>query len=210
MTLLIHFVGLQGSLKITAIVGHNATTFFGLGGVLLSHSLPIGETRELHMIGCYSFDDQGWPHINTTLPNLVSISFFHCDGPNMFKPLIPTNTSPPPFPHLEDVMVLGPGSGLREMAKARKDYGVPLRTLVAGQKPSGFTNDPWDNFIKTEKYVGNDPMDCDGVGELVDNLYVGCPTKIVEWGGRNEIMNIWSTTGVPGPVSPNKNVMVLH
>ena len=161
------------------------------------------------MIGCYSFDDQGWPSINTALPNLVSISFFHCDGPTMFGPLTPTNASSPPFPHLEDVMVLGPGSGLREMVKARKDYGVPLKTLVAGQKPSGFTNDPWDNFIRTEKYVGNDPMDCDGIGEFVNNLHVGCPAKIIEWGARNEIMNIWSTIGVPGPVGSNKNVMAL-
>jgi len=51
-------------------------------GVLFSSSLPIEDVRELHIVGC-SFDNgQGLHHIYTAMPNLISVSFFHCKGHN--------------------------------------------------------------------------------------------------------------------------------
>jgi hypothetical protein len=210
----IRFEGLQGSLEITAGPIGTYTSLFGSGGVLFSHSFGIEKTRELHIIG-FGFHDwewfdhgEGWFYVSAAMPNLVSISFFRCKGPHMFGPLTPTNTLSPPFPYLEHVMVLGPGPGVRGMAKARKDYGVPLKTLVVGRRPKGFVGD-LEDYAGVGK-VRNDYLeDYAGVGEFVDDLRVGCPTEIVEWGIGNEILNIWSTIGVPGPVSPNQNVMTL-
>ena len=55
----------------------------------------------------------------------------------MFGPLTPTDPSSLPFPHLERIMVSGQESGLREMAKARRDFGVPLKTVGIGRGPRG-------------------------------------------------------------------------
>ena len=206
VALLIRFEGLRGSLEITANFNRRSPESYL--NVLLSPSLPIESTRELHMI-CWFFDsperspdDRAWSRINATMPNLVSISFSRCMGPYVFGPLTPTDPSSPPFPHLERVMVLGDGKGLREMAKARKDYGVPLKTVVVGRKPRGLAHSIRDGFAGSETYMGDHPEDCAGVGEFVDDLCVGCPTEAVEWGAGNEIMNVYSSVGAPA-VSPN-------
>jgi hypothetical protein len=206
VSLLIRFEGLRGSLEITATPDHRLAE--SRLKALLSPSLPIENTRELHMIYWYfdsperSPDGRAWSRINVTMPNLVSISFSRCHGTCMFGPLTPTDPSSPPFPHLERVMVLGGGKGLREMVKARKDYGVPLKTVVAGRKPRGLLHSIRDGFAGSDRYMGDHPEDCAGVGEFVDDLYVGCPTEAVEWGAGNEIMNVYSSVGAPA-VSPN-------
>ena len=212
MTNLIRFEGQRASLEITTKASHSNATLLTPGGVLFSRSLGIENTKELQIIGYYFHNrlvnNQGWFHINSFMPNLVSISFFRCKERDMFVPLTPTDHSSPPFPHLNHVMVLGEGPGLREMVKARRDYGVPLKTLMVGQRPRGSENDHLEPYAAREEYVGDHPEDWAGVVEFVGDLRVGCPTEIVQWGDGNEIMNFWSTVGVPGPVSQNQNLMI--
>ena len=187
--LLVRLEGLCGSLEITVCSpGTEAKildVFFGPRGVLSSHSPRIEDVRELHIVGCFFGGGQDSHHIHTAMPNLVSISFFRCDGPHVFGLLDPTDPSSPPFPHLEHIMVFGSELGLIGMVKARTRHGVPLKTLVVGQGPGGFEYEHLRDL-----------------GELVGDLNVGCPVEILEWGTENEILNIWSTDETPGPVSP--------
>jgi len=44
---------------------------------------------------------------------------------------------------------------------------------------------------------------------FVDDLHMDCPTEILEWGIENEILNIWSTVDIPGPVGPNGKLTIL-
>ena len=208
--LLVRFEGLQGSLEMT-IFGANAglwDVFFGPRGVLFSHSPRIENVMELHIIGCSFEGDFVMDHLSASIPNVVSISFFHCDGHHVFGLLTPTNPLSPPFPHLERVMVLGSESELIGMAKTRRDHGVPLKTLVVGRLPEGFGDDSEDSAWLEES-------DCDyledytALEEFVYDLRIGCPTEILEWGTGNEILSVWSTIGVPGPVSPNEKLMLL-
>ena len=196
--LFVRFEGLQGSLEITSwnvrTDAQVMDTLFGPRGLLFSHSPRIDNVRELHIVGCDFGDGNRLHHVSAAMPNVVSITYFDCEGPDTFLPLTPTDPSSPPFPHLERVMVLGEGSGLREMAKARRDCGVPLKTFVIGRRPG-------------EEY--SDPEDCATLGEFVGDLHIGCPTEILEWGTENEILNIWSAAGVPGPVSQNGDLVVM-
>lgn len=196
---LVRFDGLRGSLEISTSSLYTNTelqnVLFGSRGVLFSHSPRIGNVRELHLVGSSLEDGQGFDHINVAMPNLVSISLFHCKGANLLG--VPTQANPlsPPFSHLERIMVLGPEPGLRGIVKARRDGGVPLKTLVVGRGPTGFGHNHLEDYTK--------------LGELVGDLHIGYPTEILKWGMGNEIFNIWSEIEVPGPVSPNGNLMVL-
>ena len=197
--LLARFEGLQGSLEITTsragpfAVLHGI--LFGPGGILFFHPPSICNVQELHIVAC-SFDGgQGLHHIGAAMPNLVSVSFSHCNGSHVLRQLAPTDSSLPPFPHLERVMVLGLELGLREMAKKRRDCGVPLKTLVIGR---GF-----------ERFRRYRPEDYAGLGEFVDDLRIRCPTETLEWGIGNEILTLWRTNEVPGSVSPGGNLMAL-
>jgi len=199
MQLLVRFEGLQGSLEMT-IYGENTyaglwDVFFGPRGMLFSHSPRIENVRELHIVGCSFWGGRMMDHISAAMPSVVSISFFHCDGHHVFGLLTPTNHLSPPFPHLERVMVLGPESELIGMAKARRDHGVPLKTLVVGRGARGFEYDHLEEYVALRKLVGV--------------LRVGCPTRVLEWGAGNEILKVWSTAGVPGPVSPNEKLLLL-
>ena len=196
--LLIRFAGLQGSLEITTyrIYTHMQlwNAFFDARGVLFSYSPRIENVRELHIVGCSFEDGHRMDHINAAMPNLVSISFFHCEGPHIFGLLTPTDPSSPPFPHLERVMIFGPESELIGMTKARRDHGVPLKTLIVGRAVGGF------EYGHLEDYAV--------LGEFVEDLRVGCPTRVLEWGAGNEVLKVWSADGVPGPVSPTRKMMV--
>jgi len=191
--LLVRFEGLRGSLEISTCGVYTRAepqnVLFDPRGVLFSHSPRIENVRELHLVGCSFIDGQAFHHINAAMPDLVSISFFRCKGANLLGLLARANPSLPPFPQLERIMVLGSGSGLRRIAKIRKDRGVPLKTVVVGQGPT-----------RTEY---NHPEDYAELGELVDDLRVGCHTEILKWGTGNEISNIWSGGKIPSPVSPN-------
>ena len=195
--LFVRFEGLQGSLEITTYrtYGHKQlwNAFFDTGGVLFSHSPRVENVRELHIVGCFFGDGHEMDHINAAMPNLTSISFLHCEGPGLFGLLIPTSPSSRSFPHLERVMVVGPGSELMRMAKSRRDHGVPLKTLIVGRGASGFEYDHLEDYA--------------ALREFVDDLHVGYPTKILEWGAGNEVLQVWSTNGVFGPVSPIWNLM---
>ena len=197
--LLIRFEGPNGSLEMTAgglyDYAQPSDVFFGPEGTLFSHSPYIGGVTKLHIIGC-SFDRSGdFDHVRTSMPNVDTISYFHCGGPDAFGLLTSDHPSPPPFPCLERVMVLGQESGLEEMARSRRDLGVPLKTLVIGRGP----RDP--EYESLGDYTT--------LGELVEDLQIGCPVEILEWGASNEILNFWPTANVPGLVSRNGNFVVF-
>ena len=210
--LFVHFEGLHGSLEMTI---HGATThtelwnvFFGPRGALFSHSPRIENVRELHIAYCPFEDGRGMGHINAAMPNIVSISFFYCEGPHLFGLLAPANPLSPPFPHLKRVMVLGQESELRGMAKVRRDHGVPLKTLVVGRPPRSIKRDT-KYPLALEGFEYDRLEDYTVLEEFVEDLRVGCPTEILEWGAGNDILNVWSTAGIPGPVSPNVKLALL-
>src|SRR5882757_8668122 len=103
--------------------------------MLISQSSHIRNVRELHVAGRFLTDGQSFHHLSEAMPNVVSVSFFNCGGPNVFRLLTPTGPSSPLFPNLQRVTVLGPESWLELMARARKNYGMPLKTLVVGRAP---------------------------------------------------------------------------
>lgn len=178
----IRFEGLCGSLEITTWGEYNhiqlQDILFGPDGVLFSHSPRIENVTELHIVGCSFYSGQELDHISKAMPNLASISLFHCDRTSLL--LAPHNPSSPPFPRLERAMVLRLELRLEEMARARRDLGVPLKTLIVGRGPwgSGY------NSLGPDYTV---------IAGLVEDLRIGCPVEILEWGTRNEIHNIWST-----------------
>ena len=212
--LLVRFEGPQGSLEMSTF-GHGANTrtqlwdaSFGQEGVLFSHSPHIVNVRELHIVGCSFRDSRGMDHINAAMPNIVSISFFHCEG-HVFGLLAPTNPPSPPFPHLERAMVLGSESELIGIVEARRDLGVPLKTLVVGRLPEDFVYDS-ENYTDTPGEFEYDLLeDYTELEEFVEDLHAECPAEILEWGTGHEILNVWSTGGIPGPVSPNVESGVL-
>ena len=194
----IRFEGLQGSLETTIYCVDHARVrkiLFGSRGILSSLSRRIENVRELHIVGCVFEGDQGLDQVSATMPNLVSISFFDCEGPHVFGLLTPTDPSSPPFPHLERVMVLGSELGLGGMAKTRKDCGVPLKTVVIGRRLGGSEHGHQEDYAV--------------LGEFVGDLCIGCPTEIVEWGAESEILDAWSTIKDLGPVSPNGDLIML-
>ena len=199
LDLLIRFEGLQASLEITTYAGSPAVlwdTLFGQRGVLFSHSPRIGNVRELHIGGCPFFGGQDLRRVGAAMPNLVSISFFHCEDPHVILLPSHTNRPSPPFPRLERIMILGPESGLRGVLKTRKECGVPLKTLVVGwESGNGPANDGLEDYAS--------------LGEFVENLHIGCPVEISEWGIENEVLNLWSNIDVPSPVSSNRNLVGL-
>ena len=203
LELFVRFEGPHSSLEFTIRDVHTDAQlwniFFGPRGVLFSHSPHIGNVRELHIAGCSFGDSRGMDHINAVMPNIVSISFFRCEG-HVFGLLIPTNPPSPPFPHLERVMVLGSESALREMVETRKDHGVPLKTLVVGRLPNGFEYD-LEGYTEIEEFKYDHLEDYTELEEFVEDLRFGCPTEILAWGTGNEILNVWSTNEIPGPVS---------
>jgi len=196
--ILVRFEGPGASLEITTYAGTYEdlrAIFFGRSGVLFTHSPRTENVRELCIIGCHFVGGEVLDHVSAAMPNVVSISFFHCREPQAFVLLPETSPSSPAFPRLERVMVLGPVSGLREMVKTRRDDGVPLKTLAVGRGSEGLE-------------YGH-PEDLLLLREFVDELHVGCPTEILEWGTENEIHKLWSTVGIPSPVRSNRNLVVL-
>ena len=195
--LLVRFEWLCGSLEITfpletGVIIRNF--FFGPSGMLFSGHVPqIENVRELHVVGCPFEDGLELHHVHAAMPNLVSISFFHYGGPRVFGLLTPTDLLSTPFPHLERIMVLGPESGLREVVKTRKDRGVPLKTLILGRGSGWFEYDHEDR---------------EALREFVGDLRIECPTEILGWGTENEVLKVWSTGDTPGPVSPNRKLMI--
>ena len=75
------------------------------------------------------------------------------------------------------------------MAKARGDFGTPLKIVVIGREPSGFEYEHLEGYFS--------------LGDFVGDLRIGCPAEIAEWGPDNEIQDIWSTIEIPVSVSLN-------
>lgn len=90
------------------------------------------------------------------------------------------------------------------MAKARRGCRVPLETVVMGQ--GGLKGWSTSILLKISTHLG----DYSTLGELMDDLRIGCPTEIMEWGTENEIANVWSMIGAPGSISANGNPMVVY
>ena len=79
--------------------------------------------------------------------------------------------------------------------KARRDYGVPIKTLVVGRGSGGFEYDHLEDYTALE--------------EFVDDLRIGCPTEVLGWGSENEILNFWSAIPSACPVSPLYGKLVI-
>ena len=190
----LRFEGPQGSLEIHVRITDPAELpdIFGQQGVLFSHKPRIEEVRELQIVGCYIHNSRASYLLNLAMPNVVSISFFGCNGLHMRGLLAPPRPISLPFPHLERVMVLGSEQGLEDMARRRKDLGAQLKSLVIGRALTEF------EYNKLEDYTA--------LEGLVDNLWVGCPTQIFEWLATNEIANVWSMVMTPTEVSTGGNL----
>jgi hypothetical protein len=194
--LLLRFEGPHASLEINVRGIHPAKfpDLFGPQGVIFSLRPRTEEVRELHIINCCLEDSQELHLLNVAMPNVVSISFFNCSGPHMSELLAPAHPLSPPFPHLERLMVLGPESGLEEIVRRRRrDLDMRLKTLIIGRRPGAFEYNPLEDHTILEGLVGD--------------LWVGCPTQILEWRAGNEIANFWSTVMVPGQVCLRKNLI---
>ena len=193
---LIRYEGLRGYLEITASLNmylhpkDSMDYLFGARGLLLSSSPHIEDVTEMHIVGCIFKTHRGLEHVKETMQNVDAISFFRCEGAHPFVLLTSENTSSPPFPRLERVMVLGDELGLEEMAKNRRDLGVPLKTLILGRDQEDFKHDRLEDYATLEGLVGD--------------LRIDCPVEIVEWGARNEIVDVWSAAGASDPVSLNR------
>ena len=108
------------------------------------------------------------------MPNLISISFSDCDGPEVLWTLIPSNPLSSLILWLKCVKVLRPGIGLKEVAQARKDGGILLETIMIG-----------DRFDLAEDYTE--------LEELGVKLQVGWPTEILWWELRDSLMPTGAT-----------------
>ena len=183
--LLVRFEGPHGSLEISGGDGYyEPEIFFDPQGVLFSHSPHIENVTELRIAGCHLFDiGSELNHITAAMPNIETISFLNCDGPDRFALLTSGSPSSPPFPRLERFMVLGSELGLKEMAEERRELGVPLKTLVIGRSPPGFEPEGLGDHT--------------ALRELVADLQVGCPVEIPLWQSGNEIAGIWPTSDDP-------------
>jgi len=118
-----------------------------------------------------------------------------CEEHNLLGLLTLINPSPPPFTHLERIVIFGPESGLRKIAKTRRDRGVLPKTLVVGRGSGRFEYD------RPEGYAG--------LGQLVDDLCIRCPTEILEWKTGNEIPGTWLAIEVSDLVSSSDYLKVL-
>ena len=196
--LLIRFEGPGGSLEITTnwrtSRRRKRHILLALERILSSPLPGIQNVTELHLVGYPSDDSEEFHHINAALQNVVSISFLCFDDHHMLRLLSQTHNSLPSFPRLERIMSLGRESGLERIASIRKKLGVPLKVLVLGQGPRSFEHSHLEDYTVLRG--------------LVDDLRVGCPTEILEWGTGNEILNICSPIKVP--VSPSRNFIVTN
>ena len=186
--ILIRFEGSGGSLEITTEETYSVQPHVLLAlERMLCFPLPgIENVTELHIVGCSLDRSETFRRVNAAMQNLVCISFFHCDETQVYRLLTRTHDSLPPFPHLERIMVFGHESKMEHMARRRKQLGVPVKTLVLGGWCRGFWYTPLKDYTVLRGLVGH--------------LWAECPTEILGWGTRNDILQIWSSTTVP--VSP--------
>ena len=118
-------------------------------------------------------------HLATTMPNLNSISLSRCaydnhtDAFGFMSPRDPGSSFP--FPHLKRLTVLEPGPGLISLGRRRKEYGVPLETVIIGSEPRLYT-----------------PEQIMELGEFVDDVRVEIPPDMPELSVWNRILDTWS------------------
>ena len=194
---LIRFEGVVGSLEMTFrswFMGEG--TIFCGHGVLFSFAPCLVNVKELQLAECYIEPIVDVNHLVTAMPNLTSICFFHCvwlEGDSVFRLISPNDDhQSPPFPRLESLTVLEPGPGLIKIAQRRKECGVPLRTVVIGPDPLLYT-----------------PEQIAELRVFVDDVRVEIPPDISEWSTGNKILDTWSDTGIPGPVSTTRDPIFI-
>ena len=197
---LVRFEGVDGSLEITFQCWYlgGVSVLFCDNGVLFSFAPRLDTVRELQIAECYIFNLLDTNPLMEAMPNLTSICFFHCIydeysdtyGSFGFRLL---RGSSLPFPHLERLTVLEPGPGLIKVGYGRKRCGVPLKTVVIGPEPSLYT-----------------PEQIMELRESVEDVRVEIPPDISEWSVGNRVLDTWSETGIPGPVSAKRNLIFIR
>jgi len=129
---LVRFEGVDGSLKMTSQSRNmeEVPTLFGEHSALFSFAPHLNGVRELQLAGCFISSWLDVDHLAMAMPNLASISLFHCDHNKRdmaFRLVSGSGRGPrPPFPRLEHLTVLEPGIGLMEVCRERKKRGSPL------------------------------------------------------------------------------------
>jgi len=194
---LVRFEGAGGSLEIIFQLWcmGEALVLFDNDCVLSSFAPHLNNVGELQIAGCYITSLMDPDYIATTMPNLTSINFFHCeydDEGTMFGLVSGRGRNPwPPFSGLERLTVLEPGPGLIEACQERKMCGTPLRTVVIGPEPSLYT-----------------PEQIAELREFVDDVRVEVPHGILEWSVGNRILDTWSGIDIPGLVSTIRRLIL--
>ena len=179
-TYLIRFEGPVGSLEIFTLGGDRDP--FGRDGPLLSHSPRLENVKTLHIMGCY-ISNKTFAIIASAMCNLVSINFI---GRNVHAgSLIPTDSSPALFPHLENVAGL-PARELARIARARKKHGMSLKSL------SGH-----DDSRRTAKYL-------EDLGKLAEDVRICQCTDLTERWTSNALPDAWDAAGDRVPVSTER------
>ena len=158
-------------------------------GVLFSFAPHLDNVKEPKIAECPIYSISDLDHIATTMPNLNPISLSRCAfdiaSDNAFEFMSPRDPgSSLPFPHLKRLTVLEPGPGLISLDRRRKEYGVPLETVIIGSEPRLYT-----------------PEQIMELGVFVDDVRVEIPLDMPEWSVWNRILDTWLEIGIPGPVS---------
>jgi len=175
---LVRFEGVGDSPEITFKLFYQRRIF--------SFAPCLDNVKELQIAECFIQPMSDFDHLATAMPNLTSICFFHCphhEDFSMFKPTLLDGSSLL-FPHLQRLTVLEPVPGLIWMSRGRKEKGAPLKTVVIGPEPSLYT-----------------PEQIMELREFVDDVRVEIPPDVLEWSVGNRVLDTWSETGIPGPVS---------
>lgn len=172
---LIRFEGSTGSLEITVLeeLGRDP---FGPDGLLLSHSPRLENVKTLHVMNCH-MSDNTLTAIASAMCNLVSISFI---GHN--ECLSSLGDSPTLFPHLEHIAGLPAAEDLIWVARAREQYGMPLKALDIHDEPG-----------HRATYLAD-------LRKFVDDVRVWrCADLPKRWTG-NALLDVWEAAGYHGPV----------
>jgi len=180
-TCLIQFGGPKGSLEIILLPMDNQDPF-GPNGPLLSHSPKLNDVKTLHIMDCHITDDT-LTAIASAMQNLISITF---SGSYVYpKPLTPMGGSPLLFPHLKQIVGLPLEGKLVEMAKARKENGMPLDALDVHDHPEN-------------KYTSRCIAE---LREIIEDVKVWYCANLPECWTSNTLLDAWEAAGYCGPVS---------
>jgi hypothetical protein len=182
--ILTRFEGLQGSLEIcTSTSGYDWDIIFDPHEDLLFGRFNgnFEVVRTLNILDC----SEAVPFLAERLPNVTSINFLnYSGGEDAYGTLFPTNPLSPPYTKLECVTGVSSDPGLVGMAKARKECGVPLKTVE----------------LLVDK-LGDVPEELVELSQYVEQVKFTSQTRNLGWGTNNAILEAWEGTGHRAPVS---------